>query len=205
MMSKADHGYWVSSQWKVNEQGNPAIGSGSGSGSGIMSLTQLGSLTEGGSFDGALANGGVTVDKGVIMIVKKHVPDFEELITEIDHAIQTGSDFSNSKATPTDCMPNNSEISSNLIEVVVMDEDTIILNCDLMGKQGEQISPSGFKRLEISFKFGCGNGQGNKSISKGWPKRSGNRDKGVSQSMHSPKEVESVEKSTIGSPKEMMN
>ena len=160
-----------------------------------MSLTQLGSLTEGGSFDGALANGGVTVDKGAIMIVKKHVPDFEELITEIDHAIQTGSDFSNSKATPTDCMPNNSEISSDLIEVVVMDEDTIILNCDLMGKQGEQISLPGFKRLEISFKFGCGNGQGNKSISKGWPKRSGNRDKGVSQSMHSPKEVESVEKS----------
>ena len=124
---------------------------------------------------------------------------------EIDHAIQTDSDFSNSKATPTYCVPNNSEISSDLIEIVVMDEDTIILDCDLIGKQGEQISPPSFKGSEISFKVGCGNGQGNKSISKGWPKRSGNRDKGVSQSMHSPKEVESVEKSTIGSPKEMMN
>ena len=39
------------------------------------------------------------------------------------------SDFSNSNVTPTDSM-----ISSNLFEVVVMDEDTVILNRDLMGK-----------------------------------------------------------------------
>ena len=132
---QANHGNRVSSQWKVNEQGNPAIGSGSGIGS--TSLTQLGSLPEGGSFDGASANGGVTVDKGAILTVKKHVPDFKEFITEIDRAIQTDSDFSNSKATPTDCVPDNSEIAFALIEVVVMDEDTIILNRDLMGKQGE--------------------------------------------------------------------
>ena len=41
-------------------------------------------------------------------------------------------DFSNSKVTPFD-----SVISSNLIEVVVMDDDIVILNRDLMGKQGE--------------------------------------------------------------------
>ena len=180
---QADQGYWVSSQWKVNEQGNPTIGSGIGS----TSLMQLVSVIEGGSFDGVPTNGGVTIDKGAIMTMKKHVLDFEELITEINHAIQIGSDFSNSKATPTDCVPNNSEISSNLIEVVVMDEDTLILNCDLMGKQGEQISPPGFKGSEISFKVGCGNGQGNKSTSKGRPKKSGNKDKGVSQSMHNQK------------------
>ena len=119
--------------------------------------------------------------------MKNHILDFEELITEINHAIQIGSDFSNSKATPTNCVPNNSEISSNLIEVVVMDEATVILNCDLMGKQGEQISPPGFKGSKISFKVGCGNGQGNKSTSKGRPKKSGNKDKGVSQSMHNQK------------------
>ena len=45
---------------------------------------------------------------------------------------QIDSDFSNSNVTPTD-----SVISSNLIEVVVMDDDTVILNRDLMGKQGE--------------------------------------------------------------------
>ena len=45
---------------------------------------------------------------------------------------QMDSDFSNSKVTPTD-----SVISFNLIEVVVMDEDIVILNHDLMGKQGE--------------------------------------------------------------------
>ena len=45
---------------------------------------------------------------------------------------QIDSDFSNSNVTPID-----SVISSNLIEVVVMDEDIVILNRDLMGKQGE--------------------------------------------------------------------
>ena len=77
--------------------------------------------------------------------MKNHILDFEELITEIDHAIQTDLDFSNSKVTPTNYVPDNSVISSNLIEVVVMDEDTIILNHDLMGKQNEQISPPGLR------------------------------------------------------------
>ena len=94
----------------------------------------MGSLPEGGSFDGALANSGVTVDKVAFLTVKNHVPDFEELITEIDHAIQIDLDFSNSKATPTDCVLDNSEIAFALIEVVVMDEDTIILNRDSTGK-----------------------------------------------------------------------
>ena len=170
-----------------------------------MSLTQLGSLLEGGCFDGASANGGVMVDMGAILTMKKHVPDFEDFITEIDRAIQTDSDFSNSKATPSNYVLDNREIVSNLIEVVVMDEDIVTLNCDLMRKQGKQISPLGFDGSKICFKVGCDNGQGNKSNSKGRPKRSGSKDKGVSQSMHSPKVVELVEKSTIGSPKEMMN
>ena len=89
--------------------------------------------------------------------------------------------------TPANCVPDNSVISSNLIEVVVMDEDTVILNSDLMGKQGEHISPSGFEGLEIGFKVGCGNVQGNKNTGKGRPKRSDNQDKGVSQSLYSPK------------------
>ena len=125
---QANQGYQVSSQWKVNEQGNPAIGSGSGS----TSLTQLDSLPEGGSVDGAPANGGVTVDKGAILIVKKQVPDFEELITKIDCAIQINLDFSNSKETLTDCVLDRDV--SDLIEVVVMDEDTVTLNRDLTGK-----------------------------------------------------------------------
>ena len=62
-----------------------------------------------------------------------------------------------------------------------------------------------FEGLEICFKVGCGNGQGNKSNSKGRPKRSGKKDKVVDQSMHSPKVVELVEKSSIGSPKAMLN
>ena len=113
---------------------------------------------------------------------------------------QIDSNFSNSEVTPTD-----SVISSNLIEVVAMDEDTVILNHDLMGKQGEQISPSGFEGSKIGFKVGCGNVQGNKNIGKGRPKSSDNQDKGVSQFLYSPKKVESVEQSIIGSPKTMKN
>ena len=71
--------------------------------------------------------------------------------------------------------------------------------------QDEQISPPGFEGLEICFKVGCGNVQGNKNTSKGRLKRSGNKDKSVSQSLHSPKEVKPMEKSTIGSPKVMRN
>ena len=46
---------------------------------------------------------------------------------------------------------------------------------------------------------------GHKNNSKGRPKRSGNPDKSVSQSLHSLKKVESMEESTIGSPKTMKN
>ena len=56
----------------------------------------------------------------------------------------------------------------------------------------------GFVGPENHFKVGCGKGQGSKGTSKGRPKRSGNKDKGV---RHSPKVVESVEKSTIESSK----
>ncbi|KAK7853356.1 vesicle-associated membrane protein 714 [Quercus suber] len=174
-----------------------------GSGSRWRSSTQSGNLPKGGSFDGALADGCVAFKKDVILTVKNHIPVFEELITKIDRAIQTDSDFSNSKATPTDCVPDNSVISFDLIEVVVMDEDTVILNRDLMGIQVEQKSPLGFEGSKIGFKVGCGNG--NKNTSKGRPKRSGNQDKSVSQSLHGPKNVESVEESTIGSPKTMKN
>ena len=82
--------------------------------------------------------------------MKNHIPVFEELIMENDCAIQTNSKFSNLKTTPTDCMPNNRVFFSDLIEVVVMDEDTIILNRDFMGKQGAPV----FKGSEIGFKVG---------------------------------------------------
>ena len=110
-----------------------------------------------------------------------------------------------SPSTPIDWVPDNSEISLDLIEVVVMDEDMVNHNCDLMGKQGEQISPLSFKGSHIRFKVGYGNGQGCKGTSKGQPKRNGNKDKGVSQSMHSPKVVEFVGESTIESSKAMMS
>ena len=70
-----------------------------------------------------------------------------------------------------------------------------------MGKQGTKI----FEGSEIGFKVGCGNVKGNKTTGKGRPKRSVNIDKCLSQSLHNPKRVESVEKSTIGNPKAMMN
>ena len=79
--------------------------------------------------------------------MKNHIPVFEELIMENDCAIQTNSKFSNLKTTPTDCMPNNRVFFSDLIEVVVMDEDTIIL---FMGTQGAPV----FKGSEIGFKVG---------------------------------------------------
>ena len=60
----------------------------------------------------------------------------------------------------------------------------------------------GFVGPENHFKVGCGKGQGSKGTSKGRPKRSSNKDKGV---QHSPKVVKSVEKFTIESSKAMMS
>ena len=121
--------------------------------------------------------------------MKNHVPIFEGLISEIDRAIQTNSDFSNSKATPTVCVPDNSTISSDLIKVVVMDEDTATINRGLMGKKVEQKSSPGFEELEIGFKVGCGNVHGNKNTSKGQSKRSGSQEKSGSQFLHRPKKL----------------
>ncbi|KAF3962510.1 hypothetical protein CMV_012983 [Castanea mollissima] len=172
---QADQGNRGSSQRKINEQSYLTIGCESER----ISSTQVGSLPEGGSFDGAPANGGVIVEKDAILTVKNHVLVFEELVTETDRAIQTDSESSNSKTIPTDCVLDNNVISSNLIEIVVMDEDTVILNRDLIGKQSEQISPPVFEVSKKGFKVGCGNVIGNKTTSKGRPKRSGNIDKGV--------------------------
>ena len=137
------------------------------------------------------------------MPVKNHVPVLKEVIAEVDRAHKTVSDFSNSKAIPTVCVPDSSVTSSDLVEVVVMGEDTVTLNRGLMGKQVEK--KSGFKGLEIGFTVGCGNVHGNRNTSKGWPKRSSYQGKSGSQSLPNPKEVESVEESTIGSRTTMKN
>ena len=159
---QTDQGYRGSSQRKINKQGYPTIGNGSER----ISSTQASNLPEDDSFDDAPVDDGVTIKKGAILPVKNHILVSEELITEIDRAIQTNSKFSNLKMTPTDCMLNNSMISSELIKVVVMDEDTIILNHDLMGKQGTLI----FEVSEIGFKVGCGNVKGNKPLVRAGPK-----------------------------------
>ena len=148
-----------------------------------------------------MADGGVIVENGVILLMKNHISVSKELIMKVDRAIQTVSKFSNLKTPPTNCVPDNSVIPSKLIEVVVMDEDTVILNRDLMGNKAHQF----FEGSEIGFMVGCDNMKGNKTTGKGRPKRSGNIDKCVNQSFHSPKRVESVENSTTGSPKAMMN
>ncbi|KAF3943298.1 hypothetical protein CMV_030130 [Castanea mollissima] len=158
------------------------------------------SLPKGGSFDGAPVSEGVTVEKDTNLTVKNQVPIFEELITEPDHVIQTYSNFSRTKMTQTDCVTDNCKISSDLIEVAVMDEDTVNLNRDLRGKQSEQISPPVFEGSYIVFKVGYGNVQGNKNKSKGQHKRSGNHEKGERQSMYGPKKVEAEEESTTGNP-----
>ena len=194
---QTDKGCQGSSQWKINEQ----VYLTSGSGSERISSTQASSLLEDKSFNGASAYSGVTVENDVILLMKNHVSASKELITKVNRAIQTVSKFSNLKTPPTDYVPDNSMIPSKLIEVVVMDEDIVILNRDLMGKQGALI----FEGSEIGFMVGCGNMKGNKTTGKGRPKRSGNIDICVSQSLHSPKRVESVENSTTGSPKAMMN
>ena len=159
---------------------------------------QLGNLPKGGIVVGALSNGGVTIEKDSVMLVKNHIPVLEEVIAEIDRAIKTNLDFSNSKAIPTVCERNSSATSSDLIEVVVMGKDIVTLNRGLMGKQVEK--KSGFEELEIGFTVGCGNVHGNRNNSKFRPKKSGNQDKRGSQSLHSPKKVEFVKESTNGNP-----
>ena len=84
------------------------------------------------------------MEKVTNLPVKNHVPNFEELVMKLNCAIQTDYNFSNPKVIPTDYVTENCTISSDLIGVVVMDEDAIILKRDLMGKQNEQISPPGF-------------------------------------------------------------
>ena len=166
-----------------------------------MISRQSGSLSEGGRFDGVSAGGGVTVEKATPLPVKNHVPIFVELVMEFDCDIQTESDFLNPKMTPTDDVTENCAISSDLIEVVIMDEDA--LNCDLMRKQRERISTLSFEGSDIGFKVGCGNVQGNKNKSKGRPKRIGNQEAGVSQSLYSPKKIASVVEPTTRSSKSM--
>ena len=192
--AQAEQGDRVSSQWRVNEQGVPKIGSESSR----RSSVQSDSLPKDGIVDGAPSEGAGTVEKDSIVIVKNHVPVFEEQISEIDRAIQTDSDFSFSKASPSVGVPDSSAISSDLIEVVVMDEDTATLNRGLMGKQVEQKSV--FEGLEIGFKAGYGNVHGNRNNSKVRPKKGGNQDKRGSQSLHSPKKVEFVKELTNGNP-----
>ena len=96
---------------------------------------QSGSLLEGGIVTGAPLDGGVIAEKESVMPVKNHVPVLEEVIAEIDRAINIDSVFSNSKAIPTLCVPESSATSLDLIEVVVMGEDTVTLNRGLMEKQ----------------------------------------------------------------------
>ncbi|KAF3946195.1 hypothetical protein CMV_027509 [Castanea mollissima] len=71
--------------------------------------------------------------------------------------------------------------------------------------QDEQISTPDFEGSDIGFKVGYGNVQGNKNKSKVRPKRSGNHEKGVSQSLYGPKKVEAEEESKNGSPKTKKN
>ena len=158
---------------------------------------QSGSLHKGGIIVGAPSDGGVTIEKDSVMLVKNHIPVLEEVIAEIDRAIKTDLDFSNSKAIPTVCVPNSSATSSDLIEMVVMGKDIVTLNRGLMGKQVEKTL--GFEGLEIGFTVGCGNVHGNRNTSTGRPKRSGNQEKSGSQSLPSPKEAGTMEESTIGS------
>ena len=84
---QTDKGCQGSSQRKINEQ----VYLTSGSGSGRISSTQASSLLEDKSFNGALADGGVIVENGVILLMKNHILVSKELITKVDHAIQTVS------------------------------------------------------------------------------------------------------------------
>ena len=123
---------------------------------------------------------------------------------------------SNSKVN----QPNSTGFQNNngcdLIEVEVTEDNPMLDKWNLKTKvDKDNVNSSGvafevgfkvsFEGPGIHFKVGCGNGQGSKGTSKGRPKRSGKKDKGVSQSMHNPKVVESVEKSTIESSKAMMS
>ena len=159
---------------------------------------QSDSLPKDGIVDDAPSEGVRKVEKDSIVIVKNHVPVFEELISKIDRPIQTGSDFSFSKENLSISVPDSSAISSDLIEAVVMDEDTVTLNRGLMGKQVEP--KSGFEGLEIGFKVRYGNVHGNRNNSKVRLKKSGNQDKRGRQSLHSLKKVEFVKESTNGNP-----
>ena len=146
----------------------------------------------------------------------KHTSVFEELIRDIDITINTYLVVSNSKVNqpnPTGFQNNN---GCDLIEVEVTEDNPMLDKWNLKTKvDKDNVNSSGvaskvgfkvgFEGPQIQSKIRCGNGHGSKGTSKGQPKRSDNKDKGVSQSMHSPKVVESVGKSTLESSKAMLN
>ena len=139
----------------------------------------------------------------------KHTPVFEELIRDIDTTINADLVVSNLKVNQLDSTGLQDNTECDLIEVVVTEDNPMNEKWNLKTKVDmDNVNSSGvaskvrfnvgFEGPEKHFKVGCGKGQGSKGTSKGRPKRSGNKDKGV---RHSPKIVESVEKSTIESSK----
>ena len=146
----------------------------------------------------------------------KHTSVFEELIRDIDIAINMDLVVSNLKGNQLDPIRLQDNTGCDLIEVVVTEDNPMNEKWNLKTRVGkDNVNSSGvasevgfnvgFEGLEKQFKIGCGKGQGSKGTSKGRPKRNGNIDKCVSQSLHSPKRVKPVENSTTGSPKAMMN
>ena len=139
----------------------------------------------------------------------KHTPVFEELIRDIDTTINADLVVSNLKVNQPDSTGLQDNTGCDLIEVVVTEDNPMNEKWNLKTKVDKDTINSsgvaskvrfnvGFEGPKKHFKVGCGKGQGSEGTSKGRPIRSGNKDKGV---RHSPKVVESVEKSTIESSK----
>ncbi|KAF3974608.1 hypothetical protein CMV_002076 [Castanea mollissima] len=113
----------------------------------------------------------------------KYVPDFEELISVLDQAIQSEPVISNS----------NSIQVEQLVDIEVMDEELISCQRVLKGKQVEPCGHSFLQGDDFSFNIGKVSGQERSKLSKGRPKRSGSKNKGGLLSLQGPSSGGSAE------------
>nr|POF24444.1 hypothetical protein CFP56_10662 [Quercus suber] len=157
---------------------------------------EFGVPSKGGAVIGEPLKGGSEIGLGakvgtVALTAGKHTPDFEELISELDQAIQSEPVILNSKSIQVEQLKDKKDIYSGLVDIEVMDEDVTSCKRALKGKQAEPCSTSCLQDDGVSFKIDKGNGQVCSNPVKGMPKRSGINNKSGLLSLQGPLSSES--------------
>ncbi|KAK7835487.1 uncharacterized protein CFP56_023490 [Quercus suber] len=138
--------------------------------------------SKGGAVNGEPLKGGSKFGLGtkvgtVALTAGKLSPDFEEIISELDQAIQSEPIILHSKSIQEEQLKDKKDIYSGLVDVEVMDEDVTSCKNVLKGKKVDPGSNSCLQDDGVRFKIGKSNGQVCSNPVKGRPKRSGIKNK----------------------------